>query len=245
MRFNTGTHSIVALVTVFAVSSSAFAGGRRVYMVPQQVYRSPVQTFRHDDALNELRFRATTGSRGLQQSNVSDIESRLPPMEEATNRSVVVREFRNERAGGFILAMAPQIAAAVMGMIKKFDESPNPPNGVEKADAIINALAPLLAQMIAQSQGDTTPATGNAEEQAETAAIPNVAQPTVNLTRALLELKAALKEYNDDQAEQKVLEDTLKSALQKIAEELQKGVPQVPAADAPPAPAADMPPAKQ
>ena len=239
MRINTGTRSIAALVMVLAVSSTAVAGGRRgvVYVYPQQVNRSftPTQQFPHNDALNELQFRAVTGSRGLQQSTVTDTESRLFGMEQRNNIPVVVtREFRNDRAVG-VLAVA-QIAAAALGVLQQIEASPNPQSGVQKADAIIAALTPLLSQLIAQNQTVVnTPIAANA---AAATAVPNVPQSTVKLTQALAALQAALKEYNDDQAKQKVLQDAVKAALKKVADELKAAVPEEPAAPAPaPAPA--------
>ncbi|MEK6262694.1 MAG: hypothetical protein AABP62_29200, partial [Planctomycetota bacterium] len=102
-------------------------------MYPQQVNRSftPIQQFPHNDALDELQSRAATGSRGLQQSTLTDMERMLLGMEQRNNIPVVVnREFRNDRAGGLILALAPQIAAALLGVLKQIEASPNSETGV-------------------------------------------------------------------------------------------------------------------
>lgn len=244
MRINTRTRSIATIMMVLAVSSTAVAGGRRgvVYVYPQQVNRSitPTQTFQHDDALNELRSRAATGTRGLQQSTVTDTESRLSGLEQRNNLPVVVtRDFRDDRAVG-VLAVA-QIAAAALGVLQKIEASPTPQSGVQKADAIIAALTPLLSQLIAQNQ--TVVNTPPAVNAAAATAVPNVPQSTVKLTEALVALKAALKEYNDDQAKQKVLQDAVKAALKKVADEIKEAAPEEPAADAQPEPAPSAPPA--
>lgn len=239
MRINTGTRSIAILAMVLAVSSTAVAGGRRgvVYVYPQQVNRSftPIQQFPHNDALTELRLRAATGSRGLQQSIVTDTDNRLLGMEQRNNLPRVFhREFQNDRAGGLI-AVA-QIAAAALGVIQQIEASPTPQSGVQKADAIIAALTPLLSQLIAQNQTVVNPTP--AANAAAATAVPNVPQSTVKLTEALAVLKAAIKEYKDDQAKQKVLQDAVKAALKKVADELKEAVPEEPAAGgAAPAPA--------
>ncbi|MEK6259321.1 MAG: hypothetical protein AABP62_11955, partial [Planctomycetota bacterium] len=106
--------------------------------------------------------------------------------------------------------------------------------GVQKADAIIAALLPFLNQLTAQNQPAVNPPPA-ANPPAATA-IPNVPQPTVKLTEALATLKAALKEYNDDQAKQKELQEALKAALKKIEEEINATVPGQPAPPTPPVP---------
>lgn len=239
MWFKTGTRSIVALVMVLAVSNTAVARGRRgvVYVYPQQVNRSftPIQQFPHDDALRELQYRADTGSRGLPQLDFTDTQNRLFGMEQRNSISVVVtRESGDVRAGGLLLAMAPQIAAAMLGIIKQIEESPAQESGVEKANAIIAALLPFLNPPTAQNQTVVTNpnAAASTPNVAAATAVPNVSPSTVKVTEELLALKASLitlkatlKEYKEDQDKQKVLQEKVKAALKKVADELKEVAP--------------------
>lgn len=234
MRFKTVTRSVTSLVLIFAVGSTAVAGGRRpvVYMTPQANRGfTPIQEFPHDDALLELQSRATTGARGLQPSTLSGIENSLSRMEQRNNL-VVTRDFRSDRAGNDragVLAAA-QIAATVLGIIKQIEASPTQQTGVQKADALVQALIPLLGQLSALNQNNAAvqPAPAPAVNEPAVAA---EAAPLVKLTASLAAVKAALQEYEADlekqkklqeaeQAKQKELHDALKAALETVAKKI-------------------------
>lgn len=239
MQFRNRTRSIAALIIVLVTGSSASAGGRRViYVMPQQPIRSvtSVQQYQHDDTLSELRNRAAGYSRGLDPAVAADIHNRLLRLEQRQNAGVVVtRDSQNDRPLGLVTVAG--IGAAVLDVLKKFESSTTPSTGVDKADAIVAALTPLLAQFTAQN---ATPAQAGGGGSTPSAAdsVPGVPQATVKLGKALETLKAALKDYQEDQIKQNQLQDALKKALKTIDDEIKATLPQETAPVAPPAPTA-------
>ncbi len=226
MQFQSASRSLVAMIVIFAASSTASAGGRRsvVYVMPQQ-YVPAAAPFRHDDVLNELQTRAITGSRGLATETMMDINATLGRI---NNSAVVRREFRNQRAGG---AIAAQIIFNVLNALQVIEASPTQLSGAQKTDSLIQALQPLVNQLLAANQVNTVPATTTTA--AATPAADAELQPLIKLTEDLKAVQAALKqyekEYEAELAKQKKLQekrdelrDAAKAALKKVAEDLQK-----------------------
>lgn len=224
MWIKTGLYSLLLASAAFSVSNTAWAGGRRtiVYFTEPQVANRDLATppgFKHTDALTELRSRSS-GVRGLQADTVADLEARLQRLEQKNNLSTPgSRAIQNDRAVGLA---AVEIAATVLGVLKQIEDSSSPkPNGVQEADAIVQALIPVLQKNAAANAPLPQPVPAN-QGAPVTPAVNPQADSAAQLLTALQSVQAAVEKYNADQAKQKQLQDAAKAALKKIAEQLQQ-----------------------